>query len=307
MNLISDVSRQIISLMKILPRPLDFLVFRVYAKVLRSCSSGPYYAKSYFGSVLACDLSICLVQRAIFYFGIWEPMVSCVTEKLLREGDVFVDVGANIGYDTLLASHCVGGAGNVVSIEASPRIYSLLAGNVARNRASNIRLVNVAASDSRKTLAIYYGDKFALGQSTTIEARGQHKECNVEALPLDEILSVSELSRVRLVKIDIEGAELPVMTRLLDTLSLYPESFSIIVEASVHEDPREWGRVFARLRGAGFLAYEIENRYDIEWYFRYSNHSSVKLIKTLPNRQLDILFTRMVLPATLEVDMSDSN
>jgi FkbM family methyltransferase len=289
---------------KILPEPLGLLAFRAYNKILSSCSWKAYNAKTYFGSLFACDINQCQIQKHIFYFGIWEPMVSHVTEQLLHQGDVYVDVGANIGYDTLLASNCVGESGKVVSIEASPRIYSLLAENVARNRASNIRLVNRAASDSRKTLAVYDGGRGELGMTTTIEARGrgQLKECSVEALPIDEILSVNELSRVRLIKIDIEGAELPVLNHLVDTLSKYPDNCSLIVEASVQDDPPGWGRLFLRLQEAGFVAYEIENRYDIEWYIGYCNHSSVKLMKNLPNRQIDILFTRMALPATLEVN-----
>jgi hypothetical protein len=68
-----------------------------------------------------CDLDD-VIQRYIFYFGVWEPMISHVTEQMLHKGDVYVDVGANIGYCSLLASNCVGGSGRVVSIEASPTI-----------------------------------------------------------------------------------------------------------------------------------------------------------------------------------------
>jgi protein-L-isoaspartate O-methyltransferase len=61
----------------------------------------------------------------IFHFGIWEPEISYLTIELLDEGDVYVDVGANIGYDTLLASSLVGSSGKVVSIEAAPAIFAV--------------------------------------------------------------------------------------------------------------------------------------------------------------------------------------
>jgi hypothetical protein len=118
-----------------------------------------------------------------------------------------------------------------------------------------------------------------IGKTTTIEARGLHKECSVQALPIDEILSVYELNRVSLIKIDIEGAELPVLNHLIDNLSKYPDNISIIVEASVEDDPAEWARVYLRFQEAGFAAYEIENDYRFDWYLRYNNHSSVKSIK----------------------------
>jgi FkbM family methyltransferase len=292
------VSRLVVTVVKILPDPLDMIVFRVYNKLLKLCSGKVHNARTYFCSSFVCDLDD-ILQRYIFYFGIWEPMVSHVTEQLLREGDVYVDVGANIGYDSLLASNCVGDSGIVVSIEASPRIYLLLANNRARNKASNIRLVNMAASDTRKTLTIYAGASSNIGKSTTIEARGLHEECSIQAIPIDEILSVDELKRVRLIKIDIEGAELPVLNHLIDNLSKYPDNISIIVEASVQDNPSEWASVFLRFQEAGFVAYEIENQYGSDWYLRYHGHSSVKLIKNLPNSQTDILLTRTALPATL--------
>lgn len=292
------VSRHVIMVVKILPKQLSMIVFRVYNKFLKMCTGNVHVARAYFGSIFVCCLDD-MLQRYIFYFGVWEPMVSNVTEQLLRKGDVYVDIGANIGYHSLLASNCVGGSGRVVSIEASPTVYSLLSNNIAKNRASNIRLVNVAASDCRKTLDIFAGEGSNIGKTTTIEARGLRKECSVQALPIDEILSLDELNRVSLIKIDIEGAELPVLNHLIDNLSNYPDDISIIVEASIQDDPGEWARVFLRFQEAGFVAYEIENYYLFDWYLRYNNHSSVKLMKNLPNDQTDVLFTRTALPAAL--------
>jgi FkbM family methyltransferase len=283
---------------RILPNPLDILCLRVYNKLLKLCSGKVHNARTYFGSSVVCDLDD-IIQRFIFYFGFWEPMVSHVTEQLLREGDVYVDVGANIGYDSLLASNCVGDSGKVVSIEASPRIYRLLANNISRNKASNIRTVNMAASDSRKTLTIYAGESGNIGKSTTIKARGLHEECSIQAIPIDKILTVDELKRVHLIKIDIEGAELPVLNNLIDNVAKYPDNISIIVEASVQDNPTEWASVFLRFQEAGFVAYEIENQYGYDWYLRYRNHSSLRLIKNLPKSQTDILLTRTALPATL--------
>lgn len=61
-----------------------------------------------------------IVQRYLYQFGIWEPSLSGWLARTLRPGDVFVDVGANIGYYSLLAARLVGHLGSVVAIEASP-------------------------------------------------------------------------------------------------------------------------------------------------------------------------------------------
>src|SRR5678815_1717828 len=96
----------IVGLIRRVPLPLGLLMFRAYNKVLQTLSPS-YRARTYFGARMACDPHD-LIQGMILYFGVWEPDVSRVIERTLSPGDVFVDVGANIGYDTLLASSRVG-------------------------------------------------------------------------------------------------------------------------------------------------------------------------------------------------------
>lgn len=64
----------------------------------------------------------------------------------------------------------------------------------------------MAASDSRKTSVVHAEKAETIGKTTTIEATGFRKECSIQGLPIDEILSVDELNRVSLIKIDIERA-----------------------------------------------------------------------------------------------------
>src|SRR5437879_2986490 len=76
---------------RLLPLPLGRLGFRAYHKLLRT-RRWSYVGRSYFGATFNCDLRD-LIQRMIFYFGVWEPDISRVIEDTLRPGDVFVDVG----------------------------------------------------------------------------------------------------------------------------------------------------------------------------------------------------------------------
>jgi FkbM family methyltransferase len=277
---------------------MSVVSFHVYNELFKRCFGRTHLAQSYFGSLFLCDIDD-MIQKYIFYFGAWEPMISHVTEELLQEGDVYVDVGANIGYDSLLASKYVGHSGKVVSIEASPRIFALLSNNVGRNGAANVRLINMAASDHRGTLTVYSGGHKNIGHTTTVEARGFPKEGEVETAPIDELLSADELRKLRLVKIDVEGAELPILNRLVEKLALYPRELSVIVEASVSEDPAGWHDVFRRFRESGFNAYRIENQYEIGWYMSYRDHYSMPALTRLPDGQTDILLTRMPLPPRL--------
>jgi FkbM family methyltransferase len=285
----------IMSVVKRLPLPVARLAFRVYDKALRTLGS-THVATTYFGARLACAPAD-YIQRMILYFGVWEPNVSKVIEQNLAPGDVFVDVGAHIGYDTLLASLRVGPKGKVVAIEASPRTFDLLQDNLALNAfATNVRAVNAIVADRPGKLELYEADSTNIGAATTVASRGGALLGPVDALPLENILNVEERRRLRLIKIDVEGAEPPIVQHLLDRLSDYPASMDIVVEASPDDDPARWGALFDRLRAAGFNAWGIENDYELEWYLRWRYPAPLQRVESMPKRQQDFLFTRRSSP-----------
>ena len=103
------------------------------------------------GDLLQVDASD-IVGKHIYYFGTWEPHLTNWIQRRLRPGHIFIDVGANIGYFTLLASRLVGETGKVVAIEASLPTFEALNRNIERNRAYNVRTVNRAAWDKKERL-----------------------------------------------------------------------------------------------------------------------------------------------------------
>lgn len=267
---------------------LNSTLLRAYNVSLRLLG-GRYRARTYFGSTMLCDPHDG-IQNTVLHFGMWEPNISAVIEKLLSPGDLCVDIGANVGYDTLLASHLVGPLGSVVAIEPSPDIFELLTRNLDENAVRNARLVRKAVSDRPGQLNLYGGPPGNRGRTTTLASANLSFEASVEALPLDEILTASERSKVRLIKMDIEGGEVPVMRRFLDTMELYPDSVCLIVEAA---PSFEWPEIFQRMRAAGFSAYFIENSYDRQWYIKQRHElTPLRLLESFPDYQADILFTR---------------
>lgn len=289
--MIQLLHKTVMGTLRRLPLPAARLGFRAYNKALRIL--GPeHLATTYFGARLHCNPQD-LIQRMILYFGVWEPDVSRVIEQNLSAGDVFVDIGANIGYDTLLASSRVGATGKVVSIEASPRTFALLQRNLAANpSSSNVRAVNAAVSDKPGTLDLYEINEGNIGAATTLASRGGTLMASVEALPLAEILKPDELARLRLIKMDVEGAEPPILRHLLKQLSRYPATMDIVVEASPEDDFEAWRDVFDRMRAAGFTAWAIDNDYELEWYLRWRRPAQLQRVETMPTRQQDLLFTR---------------
>jgi FkbM family methyltransferase len=242
-----------------------------------------------FGATLLCNPHD-LIQTTILHFGVWEPEISSVISGILEPGDIFVDIGANIGYDTLLGSKLVGPEGGVVSIEAAPDTFRRLKENVARNGCQNVRTENLAASDKRGRLSMFSVSSTNLGAASTIPRIGNVRIAEVDAFPLDEILTQQELIRAKLIKIDVEGAEYGILQTIIDKLSIYPRDMQLIVEMSA--DQPDATRVFEAMLSAGFSAYSLENVYSYSWYLKWGAPSPPVVLTRLPDEQTDVLFRR---------------
>jgi len=264
------------------------LALRVYNRLLMHLWPR-HRVRTWFGAELDCDARD-MIQATLTHFRAWEPNTSRAFAQVLKPGDIAVDVGANIGYFTLLFSRLVGPSGGVVAIEALPKLARVVAENAQRNSGSNVRVANVAVAASAGRMTVYEAPGTNIGMTTTRADRGFPESATVEALPLETILTEDELRRVRLVKVDIEGAEIPVMRHLLDTLDLYPAGLAVAVEANPAENP-EWPELFECFLAAGFKAYDLCNDYD--WLALMEGRTvEPKPLEALPPLQTDLLFTR---------------
>lgn len=165
-----------------------------------------------FGKWMYVDLWDSAVATNLFVNRVWEPEETNVIRGLLREGDVFVDIGANIGYFTLLASDAVGSTGKVFAFEPDPRNFRLLRKNVETNRCKNVKLEAKAIMEACKPLTLHlsninFGDHrvYASHDDAMYNHGAQRSEVQVEGITLDGYLPAG--SRVDFVKMDIQGAE----------------------------------------------------------------------------------------------------
>jgi FkbM family methyltransferase len=235
-----------------------------------------------------------LIQRHIYHYGVWEPNLTQWLHQQLRPSDTFIDVGANVGYFTLLASQLVGPAGRVVALEPAPETFAALAANVTRNRASNVRLLQVAASDCAGELVLEHGPASNSGMTATQLAREHDVRPRVAAQTLASCLDADELSRARVIKIDVEGAEWEALMGLWPALPQLRRDCAIVVELSpgrLQERGHDARALFDRLIAAGFRAHELVNDYDPEVYFA-DRPIGPQPVTALPNRDADIIFTR---------------
>jgi FkbM family methyltransferase len=192
----------------------------------------------------------------------------CIQDRL-KPGDTFVDVGANIGCFTLLAASCVGQNGWSVAIEASPSIFDLLNENLGLNNiGSRVRTVNLAASDQDGTLTVYGGPSCNLGMTTMVPNHDLQIETTISAKPLKDILTEGEIKGARLIKIDVEGLEGPVVRGLLPIVGSCRKDLEIVLEVNGQATPEgeKAADIVRQLTDQGFHTYEIMSDYQETHY-----------------------------------------
>lgn len=211
-----------------------------------------------------------LIQRYLYMFGIWEPHMTWWLQGRLRPGDTFIDVGANIGYYSVLASQLVGDGGRVVAIEASPAFHRKLQQQVRINGCENIRAVNGAVSDERRMLTFVLASSANMGANSIVPYDGPAESSfEIEALPLSEILTAAEIDSARVIKIDVEGAEGPVVRGLAPMLDKLRPDAEITVEVTPERMAQlgdSVGELLATMREHGFHVYRLANDYAPESY-----------------------------------------
>jgi FkbM family methyltransferase len=163
-----------------------------------------------------------MVTQSILTDGIWEPKVTAFVRDSVKPGDVVVDIGAHVGYYTLLTSRLVGDAGRVVAVEPNPPTIARLERNLALNRSRNVVVQKVACTDAETTLKFYQAPLENTGESSmSKDSARQGTEIIVPGVPLDKIIQSLGLTHVNFVKIDVEGAEVMVLNGMKSVLATH--------------------------------------------------------------------------------------
>ena len=174
-------------------------------------------------------------------------------KKEINLGDTVIDIGANIGYFTLIFAKLVGKTGKVISFEPDPRSFKILEKNVELNGFQNVELINKAVSNQNKKVKLFMntGDT----QGSSLKQTEYNKEFHeVEAVSLDNCLEKDE--EIKFIKIDVEGVEKEIIEGGKETL-LRNKNIVLITEI------------------AGY--YLSKNNID-EWYTTLLNNLNFKLL-----------------------------
>ena len=146
------------------------------------------------------------IQRSM-YFGDYEPVQSQWVRDILKPGNTFLDVGANVGHYTTLAASLVGSKGRVVAFEPSPYAYKKLKTVLENNKIAQVNIFQCAAGDKNEYLDLYLPSEDYLHSPSLVPSNSSYIPVKVEVCRLDSHPSLVSTTIIDLMKIDVEGFE----------------------------------------------------------------------------------------------------
>ncbi|TSJ42486.1 FkbM family methyltransferase [Fluviicola chungangensis] len=169
-------------------------------------SMGKHVLKTIHGIKMMIDPSLDKgVELSLFETGTYEKGTIQFLKEHLKPGASFLDIGANIGLMSVIASKCVGEKGIVYAVEANPATVPILQTNIELNQCKNIEVLPIALSDTQGTALLFENWEVNRGGASLISQSSEEKGIEVKMERLDDLFD--ENTRIDLVKIDVEGFE----------------------------------------------------------------------------------------------------
>jgi FkbM family methyltransferase len=171
-----------------------------------------------FKATIKGDLSIDVPDALARIYTDFEPCTLQVISDGVCPGDVFLDIGANFGFFSVLASSIVGPEGRVYAVEASPTVLPILADNT--RDLSNVTIIHSAAGDRVGTTDFYMTEDFVNSGIALSPFTDRARKISVPIDTLDSLLGRQPLfdGRVSFIKCDVQGDEIAVLRGLRETI-----------------------------------------------------------------------------------------
>ena len=214
------------------------------------------------------DLDSAIIKM---YHGLYQREIVSLLKIYLRQGDTFLDVGANIGYISAIGLSLVGKTGEVHSFEPVPRFFKKLSMIQVDNPAYHIYPNNIALGDDEGVSRIAVTNLKNIGWNTMVpglmsdETTGETMD--VPVVRLDTYLRSNNIQNIRLIKIDTEGYEFPVIKGISEYLRNSKQFPIFIIEIA----PTAYSLLNLSLkdfqelmRGLGYVGYTLDGKRPID-------------------------------------------
>lgn len=143
--------------------------------------------------------------------GVYGELDTNIVKNEIKPGDIVIDVGANIGYYTLIFAKLVGKTGKVIAFEPEPKNFQLLKKNIAINELTNVIIEQKIVSDKNEKIKLFLADSGIVGHRIN-PIKNTTNFIEVDSVTLDNYLQINNLNKkINFLKIDVEGAEMQVL------------------------------------------------------------------------------------------------
>jgi FkbM family methyltransferase len=172
------------------------------------------------------------IQQQLFWYGYYEKELGDILNKIIKPGDVFLDIGANIGYFSLLVANNVPTV-KVISFEPVREVFEKLKKNIAINDFKNITSFHAAVGEMKEEIGLFVSGPDNLGMSSFKQPENfSGKKEIVQVLALDEWFQRAGLAKIDVIKLDVEGSELAALKGMKEIL----QSFKPIVIVEINPE-----------------------------------------------------------------------
>jgi len=189
---------------------------------------------------------------------IWEPRETLTVKKYVKKGDLVIDIGANIGYYTLLFAQLVGPNGKVYAFEPDPINFAVLKKNIEINNYKNVILIQKAVSNSNTMTKLYLSKSHAENRIFDSTSDGMPDYIEIETIKLDEFFK-NKNEKINFIKMDVEGTEILIVQGMLDflhkqdNLKIMTEFYPKLIK-KLGVEPAEYLKLVSE---SGFKIYDI--------------------------------------------------
>ena len=198
------------------------------------------------------------IGRMVYFFEDLDPKVTWVCQRILRPGDIMIDVGANVGLISIIAARLVGKTGTIHSFEPQPSLLDLFQQSIKANLYNQIILHPVGLSDRNGKMSLKV-PKNNYGKGSLSRDYPAAETIEIPIFKLSEYMKKYQLESIRLMKIDVEGHETQVIKGALELFKkVTPEV--IIFEFNEKNKKLLWKNdIIQILHSIGYEFYEIPN------------------------------------------------
>jgi len=231
------------------------------------------------------------IEQQIFWYGHYEQPVAILLENIVKPDSIVLDIGANIGYFTLIAAQKAK-KGKVVAFEPVQELSKKLQQNIRENHFQNIKVVEAAAGESEKDSTIYLSTSENSGMSSLQPPENfSGLSQAVKIINIDQWIKQSEIEKIDIVKLDIEGSELFALRGMKETLINFKPFLIVEINKNILANfSLVPGDIMNYLTGLGYISFDISEKGELKKYSGVLLNENAAFVHSEKLKEFDLCF-----------------